>query len=150
MEIKVLLYYGEALPPFKHIEKIINKYYKYYLNDKDKEDIKEDYYYEIWIEERYTGLNTRNRQYTLTVPVKKEFLFKLLNIFTKLKGNVSLCKTQHEHPVVHISGKEYEGYCFYLDSGQEKIIFYENYWIKADVKEDTEKVFAKLISSIPR
>ncbi|MEC2074487.1 hypothetical protein, partial [Metabacillus fastidiosus] len=58
-ERKVLLLYGEILPPFKHIEKIATKYHQYYLRDKEKEGFSEDNYYEIWIDEEYTGLNTR-------------------------------------------------------------------------------------------
>lgn len=148
METKVVLLYGEALPPFKHIEKIINKYYKYYLSDKDKEGFKEDNYYDIWIEERHTGLDAREeRYYTPTVSVKIEFLPKFLNIFRALKGNVSLCKTNHEHPIVQISDVEYEGYCFYLDNGKEKVIFYDKLWMKVDVNEDTEKALTYLILS---
>jgi hypothetical protein len=147
MEIKIILLYGEELPSLKHIEKITNKYYKYYQRDKGKEDFNKEDYYEIWIEERNTGLKVRNRYYTPTVPVKKEFLPKFLNIFRELNCNMCLCKTKHEHPIVEISGVEYEGDSFYIDDGQEKIIFYDKHWIKVDVSEDTEKVLTELISS---
>ncbi|MDM5360682.1 CPCC family cysteine-rich protein [Peribacillus sp. ACCC06369] len=147
MEIKVVLLYGEELTSLKHIEKITNKYYKYYLSDTGKGDFNKEDYYEIWIEERNTGLKVRNRHYTPTVPVKKEFLPKFLNIFRTLKGNMCLCKPKHEHPIVEISGVEYEGDSFYIDDGQEKIVFYDKHWIKVDVNEDTEKVLTELISS---
>ncbi|MED4402582.1 hypothetical protein ABET41_09705 [Metabacillus fastidiosus] len=166
MEIKIVLLYGETLPPFKHIEKILNKYHQYYLSDKKKEGFSEDNYYDIWIDERYTGLKARNaRYYTPTVPVKKEFLTKFLNIFRALKGNMCLCKQNHEHPIVEVSEIDYEGYCFYLDNETEKILFLEEYrnnegerfsvgelnwykqlpgdkrWIQIAASEDTEKAF---------
>jgi hypothetical protein len=173
MERKIVLLYGEVLPPFKHIEKIVNKYYKYYLRDKDKEGFIEDNYYEIWIDERHTGLNAREpRYYTPAVPVKKEFLPKFLNIFRALKGNICLCKLNHEHPIAKVSEVEYEGYCFYLDNEKEKVLFLEEYcdeegesfnvkglnwykripkdehWILVAANEDTEKVFLEWLRNL--
>ncbi|HZG14923.1 MAG TPA: hypothetical protein VE710_07890 [Candidatus Bathyarchaeia archaeon] len=149
MESKVLLIYGEVLPPYHHIEKIIKKYYQHYRKDKDmNKEFQDDSYYEVWIEERYTGVCERKkRNYIPTVPVKKEFLARFINIFRALKGNIYLCNTKHEHPIVEIQGTEYEGYCFYLDNGTEKVIFYDTHWMTVEANEDTEKILRQLISS---
>ncbi|MGG3799655.1 hypothetical protein [Metabacillus fastidiosus] len=128
IERKVVLLYGDILSPFKHIEKITIKYHQYYLRDKDKEDFSIDNYYEIWIDERYTGINAREpRDYTPVILVKKEFLSKFLNIFRVLKGNMCLCKLNHEHLISYIDGFEYEGYCFYMKNEEKKILFLEEY-----------------------
>ncbi|WP_139489486.1 hypothetical protein [Brevibacillus dissolubilis] len=147
MKPKVLLIYGDALPPFQHIQKIINTYNKYFLNDREN-GVSADQYYEIWITVRHTGRSGRKQlDYTPTVPVKIAFLPRFLAIFEALKGTVHLCQTKHEHPTIELSGMEYEGYCYYLDNEKEKIIFYENLWTKVDVQEDSEEALARLITS---
>ncbi|WP_347488507.1 hypothetical protein ABDB91_14990 [Desulfoscipio sp. XC116] len=173
MQVKVLLLYGSVLPPFKHIDRIIRKYYKYYLNDKRKGDFIEDNYYEIWVEERYTGLSYRkNRNYITVVPVKQEYFSKFMAIFKELNGNVCLCKQNHEHLHVTMAGVDYEGYCFYLDNNEEKIIFLDEYceneekwfsvnqldayaqipldkrWICVKADEDTEVAFKEWVADV--
>ncbi|WP_342598057.1 hypothetical protein MHB48_10575 [Psychrobacillus sp. FSL H8-0483] len=173
MATKVVILYGDVLPPFKHIRKILNKYGKYYLRDMNMEDFQEDNYYDVRIEERHTGLTYREPLDAVPViPVKKEYLSKLLNIFKALNGNVCLCKVNHEHPIAWVQGVAYEGYCFYLDNGEEKVLFLEEYsdneeqyfnvkelywykripqdkrWIQIDVNENTEKVFLQWLKDL--
>ncbi|KAA0955408.1 hypothetical protein FQ087_12360 [Sporosarcina sp. ANT_H38] len=173
MENKVMLLYGEVLPPFKHIEKILNKYGHYYLRDMNNKDFKEDNYYAVMIEEGHTGLAYREPRYAApVVPVKKEYLSKFLNIFKALNGNMCLCKINHEHPIVWVRGVKYEGYCYYLDNGGKKVLFMTDYgddkgqyfamreldwykripkdkrWIQIDVNENTEKAFLRWLKDL--
>lgn len=123
----VLLIYGNVLPPKNHILKIVKSYGKQYRNDMTKINFNEDNYYDIRIEERYTGLESREDASNIVVPVKKEFLSKFVNIFNNLVGEICLCKTNHEHPMAIINGKHYEGYSYYLVHEEKQILFVEEY-----------------------
>ncbi|WP_223554260.1 hypothetical protein [Lysinibacillus sphaericus] len=173
MVTKVMILYGDVLPPSKHILKILNKYGQYYLRDMNREGFQEDRYCDVRIEEQYTGLTYREPIYACPViPVKKEYLSKFLNIFKALNGNVSLCKEKHEHPYAWVLGVYYEGYCYYLDNEDKKILFLQEYsdngkqhfnvkelswysripkdkrWIQIDVNENTEEVFLQWLENL--
>lgn len=130
LEELVLLLYGDDIPPHKHINKIANKYIHYFLKDKEKEGFIEDEYVEIRIEERYLGVQTRQWHWPPIVPVKREYLLKFINIFKSFTCHACVCNTNHEHPLVSIDGLDYEGYCYYMQDEDKKIIFLEEYGIE--------------------
>jgi hypothetical protein len=172
VEVKVLLLYGSELPPYKHIEKIMWQYSRHYFRDKLNEDFNEDSYYDVRVEEQYTGLNYRESHPSPVVPVKKEFLPKFIAIFNALKGNVCLCQDKHSHPQATVSGKSFEGMCYYLDNIDDKVFFLAEYrdnnnqyfsieewdayaklppdkrWIFAQASKDTNDVFEEWIIDI--
>jgi hypothetical protein len=172
LEKKVVLLYGSLLPPIKHIEKILWQFSRHYFRDKLKEDFNENNYFDVRVEQQYTGMEPREFSYSLGVYVKKEYLPKFIAIFKALKGNASLCKDIHEHPTAYISGIKFEGYCCYFDDIPEKIIFLVEYcdendeyfsmeqwdayaklppdkrWITVDVAKDTNKVLKEWILNI--
>lgn len=122
--------YGDQIPPHKHINKIANKYFRYFLNDKKIEGFNDEEYFEIRIEERYIGLDTRLWQFPPVVSVKYEYLTKFINIFKSFNSNICLCKDNHEHPSTLISGIKYEGYCYHMKYEEKKILFIEDYGIE--------------------
>ncbi|WP_075617395.1 hypothetical protein [Paenisporosarcina indica] len=123
----VLLLYGDRLPPEAHINKIAKYYGKHYQKDRVKECFNENDYFEVRIEERYTGLDGRQEYIPIGVSVRKEYFSKFLKIFKSLKGNHCLCKLNHEHPNAIISGKHFEGSCYYLKDVEKKIMFVEEF-----------------------
>jgi hypothetical protein len=72
LEKKVVLLYGPVLPPIKHIEKVLWQFSRHYFRDKLKEDFNEDNYYDVRVEQQYTGIEPREFNYSLGVNVKKE------------------------------------------------------------------------------
>lgn len=126
----MLLLYGDNIPPHKHINKIADKYIRYFLKDREIEGFTEDEYVEIRIEERFLGLHSRQSHYPPIVPVKKEYLSKFINIFKSFTCNVCICNTNHEHPIASINGIDYEGFCYYLKDEESKILFLEEYGIE--------------------
>lgn len=127
MEKLVLLVYGDLMPPHKHIKRIVDKYIRYFLNDRKKEDFNEDEYVEIRIEERYIGLKTRLWHYPLIAPIKYEYFSKLLGIFRSFNCNICVCSDDHEQPTALVGEIEYEGYCYYMRDEEKKILFLEDY-----------------------
>lgn len=119
--------YGDLIPPHKHVNKIADKYIRYFLNDMKKESFTEDEYLEIRIEERYTGNKTRLWKYSPVVPIKHKYLIKFINIFKSFNCNICLCNENHEHPRSLMGGLEYEGYCYYMEDEEKKILFLEDY-----------------------
>ncbi|MBA2872194.1 hypothetical protein HNQ85_002503 [Anoxybacillus calidus] len=119
MEKKLILLYGNELPPYKHIEKIVGKYWRYYERDRNKGNYEEDQYYDVWVSFQFTDAVPKEGTYTtLSVPIKKELLPKFLSIFEALKGYVCLCEIHHSHPTTEISGITYEGYCYICSDGK--------------------------------
>lgn len=130
----ILLMYGDNIPPHKHINKIIDKYIRYFLKDRETPNYNEAEYIELWIEERYLGSKARPWQYPNTLAIKHEYLSKLIAIFRSFNCSISLCSTSHEHPIAVIDGIEYEGYCYYMRDGKQKIMFIEHYADRDDNK----------------
>lgn len=127
MEKKVIVLYGNVLPPYRHIEKIVLHYGRYYERDRCKDDYDENQYDEVWVSFRFTDAVPEGNAYTtLSVPVKKGFLPKFLSIFEALKGSVRLCKINHSHPTIELSGITCEGYCYICSDGK-KLFFMESY-----------------------
>jgi hypothetical protein len=141
MEKLVLLIYGVRIPPAKHIEKIAKKYGHYYLRDKDRENFDEGDFYEVRIDDRYTGLDKRNGGYSQITAVRKEYLPRFIHIFKSIGSNVALCSEDHEHPTVSISGMEFEGYCYYLKDQSYKIMFLDACWIEKERKKSNEELY---------
>jgi hypothetical protein len=172
LETKVVLLFGSVLPPLKHIEKILWQFSRHYFRDQLKEDFNEDNYYDVRVEQQYTGMEPREFNYSFGVYVKKEFSPKFIAIFKALKGNAFLCKDKHEHPTAYISGIKFEGYCYYFDDVDEKIIFLTEYrdekdeyfsikqwdayaklspnkrWITVEATKDTDEVLKEWILNI--
>jgi hypothetical protein len=130
MERIVLLIYGEKVPPTKHIGKMARKYAYYYNQDKNNQDFHSEHYYEVTIDTWYTGLEKREGEYSQVTVVKKEYLLQFIIIFKNISSNVTICSENHEHPFASISGMEFEGYCYYLKDGTQKIIFLSACWIE--------------------
>ncbi|MEH7511222.1 hypothetical protein V7146_00450 [Gottfriedia acidiceleris] len=86
IETKTILLYGEYVTPHNHIKKIINKYDNYYMRDMKKPNFNLEDYYEIHIEERFTGSEIRD-YCPVATSVKKEYFQKLVETFKFLKGN---------------------------------------------------------------
>lgn len=143
MEKLVLLMYGDLLPPHQHIKRIVDKYIRYYLNDKKKEDFNEDKYVEIRIEERYLGLKQREWYCPLITPIKYGFLPRFKSIFQSFNCGICLCTENHEHPTLGIGDLEYEGYCYYMRDDKKKILFLEDYG-KQDDGIEIDALYEKL------
>ena len=143
----VLLMYGDLIPPYKHIKRIVDKYIRYFINDKKNEDFNEDEYVEIRIEERHIGLKPREWHYPLITPIKLEYLSKFKSIFQSFNCNICLCTENHEHPTFVTGNIEYEGYCYYLRDDQRKILFLEDYVIEND-GVDLDAVYKKMSNQI--
>jgi len=139
----IFLIYGDKLPPKKHIEKIMKKYQYYYQIERDNQYFNEADFYNIIIEERYTGIEPRKGLFNSIIPVRKSYLSKFINIFNTLNCNLCLCKENHEHPIAVFHGKEFEGYCYYFYQEEKKIMFLEDYGLeenKMNIGDLYEKV----------
>jgi hypothetical protein len=108
----------------------------------------------------------------INTPIEKLTAAELLLRLTGKDINLCLCSQNHEHLTATILGVDYEGYCYYLDNNEEKIIFLEEYcegnkqclsikqlnayskihpeerWIFASKDIDTNVVFKEWINSI--
>jgi len=138
IETKILLLYGEYVAPYYHREKIINKYHYYYMRDMKEPNFNLDDYYEVYIEERYTGSKNRNYYPTVGVRVKKIYFQKFIEIFKSLKGNLEICTRNHGHPIAHIKTIMYEGYCYVSD--ENHVFFIESFSINDNEEQSIDNI----------
>ncbi|WP_166240329.1 hypothetical protein [Paenibacillus turpanensis] len=136
MEKKIVLLYGSKLPPYKHIEKISQKYWRYYERDQRNGNYEENEFFEVWVSFHFTDSVPEKFTYvTLCIPIRRSFLSKLYSIFEALECNVQLCDFTHSHPTTEVLGITYEGYCYRCSNGT-KLLFI-NLYCDENGHEDT-------------
>jgi hypothetical protein len=123
MNIKVAVLYGNNLPPYEDIERILDKYISDYLQAKRKESYREENFCEIWLEYRITNPHRYfHPGYTQCIPVAKDSLTEFTATLENVPGHFALCLHQHGHPQVVIHNTLYEGY--YLKTVDHKGLFF--------------------------
>lgn len=123
MDIKIAVLYGNNLPPYEHIERILDTYIFHYLQAERKASYQEDDFCEIWLEYKSTNPDTYSHPtYTQCVPVAKEYLPQFTALLEDLPGHFALCLHKHGHPQTVIDHILYEGY--YLETIDHKGLFF--------------------------
>lgn len=125
MKSLILLIYGTNIPPHKHLHKLGNKFINHFMKLRSTVDFTDEGYYEVIVEEQ--SLNSTRRNYITApiIPIHKNYMQNLLNVYGNLNATVTLCTEEHEHPLVYLNEIEYEGYCYYELNTDKKIMFFE-------------------------
>lgn len=151
MESLTLLTYGTNIPPHKHLHKLGNKFINHFMKERNTEDFTAEEYYEVTVEEQ--SLNSTQRNYITApiIPIHKNYMQNLLNVYGNLNATVILCTEEHEHPLVHFNDIEYEGYCYYELNTDKKILFFEvggtNYVVPLSKNSPSEQLMLNYIKN---
>lgn len=144
-----LLIYGNKIPSHKHLHKLGIKFINHFMKVRNTVDFNDEEYYEVTIEEQ--SLNSTERNYITApiLPIHKNYLQNLLNVYGNLNATVTLCTEEHEHPLVYFNDIAYEGYCYYEWDTVIKICFFEvegtKYVVPFSKNSSSEQLMLKYI-----
>ena len=81
------------------------------MKNRANENFNSDVYFEVTIEEQYTGSEKWDYNYVPVIPVHKNYLNQLVTIYKDLNSQSSLCSNQH--PYVFLNDEQIEGMYYY-------------------------------------